>query len=128
MTHTMDQIVIKDLEVFYRVGVSEQERAQPQRLLLTVEMAHPFAAAAGRDDLEQTINYYTVAQRLLRFGEARSWKFIETVAVEIAAVVLREFAPKRVSVEVKKFVLPEAACVSVRVSRALPRRRRVSNK
>jgi dihydroneopterin aldolase len=47
---------------------------------------------------------------------------IETAAVEIAGVVLREFRPRRVSVEVKKFVLPEAEYVSVRVSRALKRR------
>jgi dihydroneopterin aldolase len=118
MTQAMDQIVIKDLEVFYRVGVTAAERAKPQRLLLTVEMEHSFAAAAQGDDLEETINYYAVAQRLLRFGERRSWNLIETVAVEIARVVLREFSPKRVSVEVKKFVLPEAGYVSVRVSRA----------
>jgi hypothetical protein len=30
---TMDKITISDLEVFYRVGVPEEERAEPQRLL-----------------------------------------------------------------------------------------------
>ena len=43
----MDRIIISELEVFYRVGVTEQERSQPQRLLLTVEMALDFAAAAA---------------------------------------------------------------------------------
>jgi dihydroneopterin aldolase len=121
MTLPMDQIVITDLEVFYRVGVTPRERAKPQRLLLTVQMDLPFAAAARRDDLAQTINYYAVAQRLLRFGRARSWKLIETVAVELATLVLREFTPKRVCVEVKKFVLPQARYVSVRVGRTRKR-------
>ncbi len=32
----MSRISIVDLEVFYRVGVPDEERAQQQRLLLTV--------------------------------------------------------------------------------------------
>jgi FolB domain-containing protein len=113
----MDEIIIKDLEVYYRVGVTEEERNKPQRLLLTVEMKRSFAAAARGDDLEQTINYYTVAQWLLRFGDGRSWNLIETAAVAIAEMILLKFGPQKVGVEMKKFVVPEAAYVAVRVSR-----------
>ena len=31
----MSKITIVDLEVFYRVGVTDEERAKPQRLLVT---------------------------------------------------------------------------------------------
>jgi FolB domain-containing protein len=105
------------LEVFYRVGVPEQERARPQRLLLTIELEHDFTLAAEADDLEKTIDYYRLSRRLLAFGEDREWKLIETLAVDLAAMILGEFRPARVAVEVKKFVLPEARWVSVRVRR-----------
>ena len=113
----MDQIVIQDLEVAYRVGVPDQERAKPQRLLLTIELEHDFIVAAQADDLEKTIDYYQLSRRLLAFGEGRDWKLIETLAVDLAALILAEFRPARVAVEVKKFVLPEARWVSVRVRR-----------
>ena len=113
----MDQIVIQDLEVFCRVGVQAQERAQPQRLLLTVELEQDFALAAQTDDVEKTIDYAHLSRRLLGFGDDCHWKLIETLAVDLAAMILREFAPQRVAVEVKKFVVPEARWVSVRVSR-----------
>ncbi len=113
----MDQIIIQDLEVLYRVGVPDQERAQPQRLLLTVELEHDFTLAAQADDLEKTIDYYRLSRRLIAFGEDREWKLIETLAVHLAAMILREFKPGRVAVEVKKFVLPEARWVSVSVRR-----------
>jgi|SRR5277367_5447845 len=113
----MDQIVIQDLEVFYRVGVPDQERAQPQRLLLTVELEHDFTEAARADNIVKTIDYFQLSRRLIAFGDGREWKLIETLAVELAAMILREFKPKRVAVEVKKFVLPEARWVSVRVRR-----------
>jgi 7,8-dihydroneopterin aldolase/epimerase/oxygenase len=113
----MDTITISDLEVTYHVGVPDAERANPQRLLITVCMEHDIHAAAVSDDLTRTIDYFAVCQRLLRLGEGRSWRLIEALADEIARVVLSEFAPARVHVEVKKFIIPETRYVSVRVTR-----------
>ena len=80
----MDLIIIRELAVSYRVGVTEEERATPQRLLLDLEISHDCAPAAARDDLTRTIDYQAVCQRLLRFGDGHSWKLIETLAVDIA--------------------------------------------
>ena len=113
-----DTITICDLAVSYHVGVPDAERAQPQRLLLTINMTRNFTAAAATDDLRETIDYYAVAQRLLRFGEGRSWRLIETLAVELAELILAEFRPASVSVQVKKFILPEARHVAVTVTRS----------
>ena len=119
----MDTITIQDLEVYYCVGVPDEERATPQRLLLTVEIAHDFHAAAAEDELTDTIDYYAVSQRLLNFGDGVHWKLIETMAVDIAQMVLEEFRPRSVAVEVKKFVIPQARYVSVRVAREQEPRR-----
>ena len=113
----MDTITLTDLEVHYRVGVPDAERAQPQRLLLTVEMQRDFTRAAASDDLRETIDYYAVSRRLLTFGEGRNWKLIEKLASDIAALVLADFGAEAVSVEVKKFIIPEARHVSVQVVR-----------
>jgi dihydroneopterin aldolase len=113
----MDQIIIQDLEVFYRVGVPNAEREKPQRLSLTVTMDHDFQTAAAADAIEHTVDYQAVARRLLDFGKDRSWKLIETLAVQLAETILAEFKPRRVTIEIKKFVLREARSVGVRVTR-----------
>ena len=86
------KISIVDLEVFYRVGVPDDERAKPQRLLLTVEMDCDFSKAAKSDSIGDTIDYFAVSQRLLKFGDGRSWKLIEKLAAEIAKLA---GAPRR---------------------------------
>jgi FolB domain-containing protein len=113
----MDQITIQDLEVFYRVGVSESERAQPQRLLLCLVLEQDFKAAAAADDLTRTVDYFAVTERLRRYGEGRNWKLIERLAAELAETVLREFRTRAVTVEVKKFIIPETQYVSVKTRR-----------
>jgi len=114
----MAYISIVELEVFYRVGVPDAERSRPQRLLLTVEMEFEFSAAAKSDSIAATIDYFAVSQRLLKFGEGRSWKLIESLAADIADLILAEFKPDAVTVEVRKFAIPEARHVAVRLSRA----------
>jgi 7,8-dihydroneopterin aldolase/epimerase/oxygenase len=113
----MDRITISDLEVYCRVGVSEDERSAPQRLLFTVDLFLDLGAAAATDDLRRTIDYYAVSRRLLDLGQAGEWRLIERLASDIAGLVLGEFAAERVRVEVKKFVLPEARWVAVELVR-----------
>jgi len=113
----MDTIKISDLEVFYQVGVPDAERAKPQRLLLTVAMEANFSAAAKSDAITDTIDYFAVTQRLLKFGDGRSWKLIEKLAADIASTILAEFKPASVTVEVKKFIIPQAQFVSVITTR-----------
>ena len=115
---SMDKIIIADLEVFYHVGVTEQERSKPQRLLLSIEMLHDFKAAVASDNLEGTINYFSVSQRLLHFGDGAQWQLIETLAQHIAEMILRDYKPSAVTVEVKKFVIPQARHVAVSLTRS----------
>jgi dihydroneopterin aldolase len=120
----MSRISIVDLEVFCRVGVPITERAQPQRLLLTIEMETDFSAAAKSDSIADTIDYFAVTQRLLKFGDGREWKLIEKLAADIADTILKEFKPQSVSIEVKKFIVPQARHVSVVVTKKLQQAKR----
>jgi FolB domain-containing protein len=114
----MSRISIVDLEVFYRVGVPDEERAKPQRLLLTIDLELDFAAAAASDRIEDTINYQAITDDLRRFGEGRAWNLIEKLAADIADLALKTYRPQSVKVEVKKFVSPQARYVAVALSRA----------
>src|SRR5882672_5369435 len=109
----MSKITIVDLEVYYNVGVPDEERAIPQRLLITVDMNYDFSSAAMTDRITKTIDYFDVSQKIIKFGHDRSWKLIEKVATDIADLVVGEFQPEAVTVSVKKFVIPQASYVSV---------------
>ena len=113
----MSKISIVELGVLYRVGVPDEERAKPQRLLLTIEMESDFFAAAQTDSIADTVDYFAVSQRLLLFGEGRSWRLIEKLADDICEMILSEFKSENVTVEVKKFPVQQARHVSVSLTK-----------
>ncbi len=114
----MSRITIVDLEVFYCIGVTDEERAKPQRLLVTVDMNFDISTAAVSDRIEKTIDYHTVAQELINFGKNRSWKLVERLVTNIADRILSEYRPQAVMVEVKKFALEQARYVAVSLAKA----------
>jgi dihydroneopterin aldolase len=114
----MSRISIVDLEVFYCIGVGDEERSKPQRLLVTVEMDFDFTVAATTDRVERTINYFEVSQELLKYGNGRNWKLLERLATNIADMILAKFKPQEVFVEVKKFIIPQARHVSVSLAKS----------
>src|SRR6266853_1783154 len=69
------------------------------------------------DDLRNTVDYFAVCQAVKALAGARPRRLIETLAEEIAAAVLRDFAVAAVEVELRKFILPDTAFVAVKLRR-----------
>jgi FolB domain-containing protein len=113
----VDKIIIKDLEVETSIGVTAEERAHNQRLLISVEMERDLAEA-GRGDMESLTTGYDVVATLIRQVLAeRSRKLIEAAAHEIAEAILTRRLAVAVTVEIKKFSIPRCRYTAVSIRR-----------
>jgi dihydroneopterin aldolase len=112
-----DEIRIKELELMARVGVPDEERAQPQRLTisLVLQPRRPFGELGN--DLTRATDYAAVCAEVRHFVSGRQDKLIETLAHETAEYLLRKFDLVQIELEVRKFILPETRYVAVRVVR-----------
>ena len=112
-----DRIVIREMEIQCRIGVPDEERAEPQTLRVTIEMEVDIASSARADDIGQTVNYFSVYQKVHTLSESRPRKLIETLAEEIARMVIGDFDVNTVVVRIDKFILPNTRTVSVEIQR-----------
>ena len=112
-----DLIQIRDLRVSTRLGVPDAERSAPQRVSVSVLMEPKTVFAELGDELGQTVDYHAVALRIGEVAGTGERRLAETLALEIAEVLLGEFAVKSVEVGVEKEILFQAAGVGVRVKR-----------
>ena len=87
----MDIVYIRDLRIDTIVGIYDWEREIRQTISLDLEMASDISKAAATDDIQYALNYKAVAKRLIAFVEQSEFLLVETMAEEIAKIVMSEF-------------------------------------
>ena len=112
-----DEIHIEQLDVFTRIGVPEEERANPQRLTVSISFWPYQQTNDLADHIERTVNYSTVAEETKSFFRDQSVNLIETMADRLASHLLKIFPIQKVTIELRKFALEDAKYVSVTITR-----------
>ena len=113
-----DEIRIEQLEISARIGVPEEERVTPQRLTINISFWPYQQTRDLADNIHNAVNYSVVADETKSFVRDRSVNLIETLADQVAAHLLKTFPIQKVTVEVRKFALPDAKYVSATVTRS----------
>ncbi|HEX9706806.1 MAG TPA: dihydroneopterin aldolase [Steroidobacteraceae bacterium] len=98
----MDRIFLTALSAEAIIGIYDWEREVRQRIEIDLEIWVDLAAAAKSDAIEDTLNYKSVAKRVLAFVEESRFRLVEALAGEVARIVLAEFKVERVRVTLHK--------------------------
>jgi len=99
----MDCIKIKNLEVFGRHGVSEEENRLGQKFSVSVQLYLDTRQAGLDDDLQKSVHYGEVCHFITNFMKERTYQLIESAAEYLAQELLLNFKHvKRLDLEVKK--------------------------
>ena len=98
----MDRILIKDLMVRGILGINPDERTNRQDILVNITMWADTSAAAESDDIDDAVNYKTIAKRVIAHLEEGEPMLVERVVQEIADICLEDDRVDRVEVTVEK--------------------------
>lgn len=98
----MDKIFIKDLLIRGVIGISEREREQPQDILVNIEISADISTAGKSDDVEDSVNYRTIAKKVLAHTETIKRFTVEALAEDIAKLCLEDKKVQSVLVRVEK--------------------------
>ncbi len=86
-----DTILIRELEVFAKHGVLPEENTLGQKFLVSAELYTDFSEAAGKDDLNLSVDYSAVCSLICKFMQENTFRLIETAAQRLAGLLLEEF-------------------------------------
>ncbi len=98
----MDEIFINDLLIRGVIGISEREREQPQDILVNIVIYSDIRQAGSSDDVNDSVNYRTVAKKVLAHTEKINRYTVEALATDIANLCLEEPGALGVRVKVEK--------------------------
>ena len=112
-----DVIRIEQLEVLAHIGVPEDERASAQRLTFNLALFPVRPLTDLNDDIGRAVNYAAVCDAVKQFVGQRRDQLIETLADALASHLLEAFEIRRITIELRKYILPDVEFVSVTVTR-----------
>ncbi len=98
----MDKIFITDLLIRGVIGITEKEREQPQDILVNVVILTDISKASKTDNVDDSVNYRTVAKKILAHVEQIKRYTVEALAEDIANLCLEEPRAQTVTVRVEK--------------------------
>ena len=101
----MDIIFIQDFRVETLIGIYEWERRVPQTIQLDIEIGNPGSLAATTDNIDDTVDYGAVVNRIEETLKQRHFLLLERLAEHIADLILGEFKAPWVKVSVAKLQL-----------------------
>ena len=114
----MDIVYIRQLKIETVIGIFDWEREIKQTVCLDLDMAVDITKAALQEDIDSTVSYKTVSDYLLEFVAKSEFLLVETMAEEIAKLMLSEFGISWVRLRVgKPGAIKEAADVGVLIER-----------
>ena len=96
----MITVEVRDLRVFGRHGVHDEERERGQDFLFDVELE--VGERGTSDRLEDAVDYVEVARVVKEVSDANQFKLLEALASAVAVELERRFAPERIRVRVRK--------------------------
>lgn len=115
---TPDKIFLQGLEVECIIGIFDWERNTPQKVLLDLEFSADIRKAAQRDQIEATIDYKTIAKRMIDFVSKSRYHLIETLAESIATLLLKEFKLPYLKLRISKpYAITSSQNVGVEIVR-----------
>jgi len=98
----MDIIYLNGLEIETVIGIFDWERRIKQIIRLDLEMAVDIRQAAMTDNIDDTLNYKSVAKRLIQFVGESEFQLVETLAEKVAEILLNEFEIPWVRIKLNK--------------------------
>ncbi|MBK8575791.1 MAG: dihydroneopterin aldolase [Elusimicrobia bacterium] len=114
----VDQLILSGLDLWLKVGCTEEERAFAQRVEMDVTLHLPLSDAGWGDNLLATVDYAEACALLKKTLEPKTFKLAEAVAEQTADLLLTKYKLTSVTVLVKKRALPGLTYAAVQIQRS----------
>jgi dihydroneopterin aldolase len=93
-------VEVRDLRVFGRHGVHEEERQRGQDFVFDVEL--DVGERGTTDRLEAAVDYVELARVVQEVSDGQQFNLLEALATAVADELEQRFAPERLRVRVRK--------------------------
>ena len=104
---------IRQIPVQVFLGVDESERAQKQKVLVSLSFSLDTSAAEISDNLTDSVDYFQIYSLVKNFAGEKSFHLLEHLHAQLRGEISRQFKVENLHLQIEKFPFADA---SVKVS------------
>ena len=98
----MDKIILTDLRINAVIGIWDWEKRNPQTITIDLEMLTDIKKASQSDSIKDALDYKAVSKRVKQFIQESQFNLIETLAENVAKIILEEFDVQWLKLKISK--------------------------
>jgi len=112
----LDSVFVEKLSVSAKIGCSAEERAYPQPLKISLNVA---CSLKEIKELSDSVCYDKLRKLVIDLASSQEWTLVEHLAEAIASQVLEKFkSATDTKVQINKFIFPDCESTGVIVNRS----------
>lgn len=111
-------VFVRDLECMALIGIYDQEKIKPQRIIVNIDLSVQETDGPMADDISHVVSYEIIAKKVEMILAEGHTNLVETLCEKIAQSCLKDkrVLAARVRVE-KPDIIPNARSVGVEIER-----------
>ena len=112
-------VFVRDLELMALIGIYDQEKRDPQRIIVNIDLSVAEGHGPKDDDISHVVSYEIVVKKVEAIIAEGHVNLVETLCEKIAQSCLKDKRVKAARVRVEKpDIIPNARSVGVEIERA----------
>ncbi|MFN3604541.1 MAG: dihydroneopterin aldolase [Leptonema sp. (in: bacteria)] len=113
------KIFIYDLKIIMNIGIREDERANPQEIIINLECEVDFSKAMESDNIHDTLNYKDILRVIQNYCYNNSPKLLEKLGGDLIIEIRKHFPTiKKIKIQIiKPAAIPSSKGAGVEISR-----------
>jgi 7,8-dihydroneopterin aldolase/epimerase/oxygenase len=97
-----DKVFLKNLVLPCAIGVTKEERAKKQNIIVDIEIFCDLNQAGKTNDLTKSINYAQIQEQVTEIVTKSEFILLEGLAQTVASLILKDSLASQVTVVIKK--------------------------
>ena len=111
------KVLIKNLVLPCTIGVTKEERAKKQNVIIDIEIFCDLSQAGTTDDLTKSIDYAQVQEQVTSAVTKGEFILLESLAQTVASLILKNPFASQVTVAIKKEIFGKKPAVGIEITR-----------
>jgi 7,8-dihydroneopterin aldolase/epimerase/oxygenase len=108
-----DKLFLEDVRFWGQHGLSKEEQSIGAWFSVDAELSVDLRPASVSDDVNATVDYGLIMQRIVEIGTKHRVNLLERLAALMSEAILREFPASAVRVRLRKLTPPLGGLVGV---------------